>query len=65
MWTTQEINAIGRTLNSREIDEILSLPELKAIPSSALPNIRSCIIQPKHSNPVWSYRLNVFLFNFR
>ena len=27
MWATQEINAIGQTLNSREIGEILTLPD--------------------------------------
>ena len=55
MWTTEEINAIGQTLNSGEIGEILTLPELKAIPDSALPNVRSCIIQPKHNHPVKSF----------
>ena len=64
MWTTQEINAIGRTLNSRAIGEILSLPELKAIPTSALPNVRSCIIQPKHHHSVISFGLKFFLFEF-
>ena len=64
MWTTQEINAIGRTLNSRAIGEILSLPELKAIPESALPNVRSCIIQPKHHHSVISFGLKFFSFEF-
>ena len=64
MWTTQEINAIGQTLNSGEIGEILTLPELKAIPDSALPNVRSCIIQPKHNHPVILFGYNVSLVNF-
>ena len=64
MWTTQEINAIGRTLNSRAIGEILTLPELKAIPDSALPNVRSCIIQPKHHHSVISFGLKFFSFEF-
>lgn len=59
MWTTQELNAISRTLNSRKIEEILTLPELNAIPTSALPNVRSCIIQPTHNHPVKSYRIVV------
>ena len=52
MWTTQEIIEIARTFNGKELSEVLTTEELAVIPSSALVNIRSRIIEPKHKHPV-------------
>ena len=54
MWTPKEVSLIGETLNTNDISEILTSEELEAIPPSALRNIRSTVIEPKHRHKVWS-----------
>ena len=52
MWTAKEVALIGETLNKYDIEDILTSEELDAIPSSALKNIRSTVIEPKHKHKV-------------
>ena len=53
MWTAKEVAFIGETLNNYDIEDILTSEELDAIPSSALKNIRSTVIEPKHKHKVF------------
>ena len=53
MWTAKEVAFIGETLNNHDIEDILTSAELDAIPFSALKNIRSTIIEPKHKHKVF------------
>ena len=53
MWTAKEVAFIGETLNNYYIEDILTSEELDAIPSSALKNIKSTIIEPKHKRKVF------------
>ena len=52
MWTAKEVALIGETLNKYYVEDILTSEELDAIPSSALKNIRSGVIEPKHKHKV-------------
>ena len=52
MWTAKEVKFIGETLNTYDIEEILTTEELDAIPPTALKNIRSTVIEPKHKHKV-------------
>lgn len=52
MWTAKEVALIGETLNKYDIEDILTSEELDAIPSTALKNIRSGVIEPKHKHKV-------------
>ena len=52
MWTAKEVALIGETLNKYDIEDILTSEELDAIPSTALKNIRSGAIEPKHKHKV-------------
>ena len=52
MWTYQEIADITRTFNNSVLEDILTTEEIAVIPSSAIPNLRQSIIQPKHNYPV-------------
>ena len=52
MWTAKEVAFIGETLNKYDVEDILTSEELDVIPSSALKNIRSTIIEPKHKHKV-------------
>ena len=60
MWTTQEIVAIHRTLNDDQLSDILTTEEQNVIPESAIANIQSKIIEPKHNNPVSSIFCNLY-----
>ena len=53
MWTAKEVAFIGETLNNYDVEDILTSEELDAIPSSALKNIRSTVIEPKHKHKVF------------
>ena len=52
MWTAKEVAFIGETLNKYDVEDILTSEELDVIPSSALKNIRSTVIEPKHKHKV-------------
>ena len=52
MWTAKEVQFIGESLNNYDIEEILTTEELDAIPPTALRNIRSTVIEPKHKHKV-------------
>ena len=52
MWTSKEVAFIGETLNKYVVEDILTSEELDVIPSSALKNIRSTVIEPKHKHKV-------------
>ena len=52
MWTAKEAALISETLDKYDIEDILTSEELDAIPSSALKNIRSTVIEPKHKHKV-------------
>ena len=52
MWTAKEVAFIGETLNKYDVEDILTTEELDVIPSSALKNIRSTVIEPKHKHKV-------------
>ena len=52
MWTAKEVTFIGETLNKYDVEDILTSEELDVIPSSALKNIRSTVIEPKHKHKV-------------
>ena len=52
MWTAKEVAFIGETLNNYDVEDILTSEELDVIPSSALKNIRSTVIEPKHKHKV-------------
>ena len=63
MWTRSEIYDISKTLNTASLEEFLTSEEIMAIPSAWLPNLKSRILEPKHSRPVVQI-LNSY-FNFR
>ena len=52
MWTYSEIANIARTFNDSSLGDILTSEEIAVIPSSAIPNLRQRIIEPKHNHPV-------------
>ena len=52
MWTRTEISELAQTLNTFKLEEILNESELEAIPSTAIPNLRSHLFEPKHNRDV-------------
>ena len=52
MWTYSELAKIAKTFNDSVLEDILTPEEIAVIPSSAIPNLRQTIIQPKHHNKV-------------
>ena len=52
MWLRSEIELISKTLNFASLDQILTSEEIENIPPAWLPNLRSRILEPKHSRPV-------------
>lgn len=52
MWTRTEISELAQTLNAFQLEEILNDSELEAIPSTAIPNLRSHLFEPKHNRNV-------------
>ena len=52
MWTRSEIYDISKTLNTACLEEFLTSEEIMSIPSAWLPNLKSTILEPKHSRPV-------------
>ena len=52
MWTRTEISELAQTLNAFKLEEILNEAELEAIPSTAIPNLRSHLFEPKHNRNV-------------
>ena len=53
MWTAKEVALIGETLNKFGFEDILTTDEIEIIPQSALKNIRSTVIEPKHKHKVY------------
>ena len=43
---------LSKTLNFASLDQILTSEEIENIPPAWLPNLRSRILEPKHSRPV-------------
>ena len=52
MWTRSEIYDISKTLNTASLEEFLTTQEIENIPPAWLPNLKSRILEPKHSRPV-------------
>ena len=52
MWTRTEISELAQTLNAFKLEEIIDEKELEAIPSTAVPNLRSHLFEPKHNRDV-------------
>ena len=52
MWTRSEIQEITKTLQYASLEEFLTTEEIMAIPTAWLPNLKSRILEPKHSRPV-------------
>ena len=52
MWLRSEIESVSKTLNFASLDQILTSEEIENIPPAWLPNLRSRILEPKHSRPV-------------
>ena len=55
MWTRTEISELAQTLNTFKLEEILKESELEAIPSTAIPNCRSHLFEPKHNRDVSNF----------
>ena len=55
MWTRTEISELAQTLNAFKLDEILNESEIEAIPSTAIPNLRSHLFEPKHNRSVSNF----------
>lgn len=65
MWTYSELSNIARTFNDSVLEDILTTEEIAVIPSSAIPNLRQTIIQPKHNNKVRILKCITLKFFFR
>ena len=57
MWSREEIYKISKTLNTASLETFLTTEEITAIPQAWLPNLKSRILEPKHSRPVIQVRI--------
>ena len=64
MWTRSEIYDISKTLNTATLEEFLTTQEIENIPPAWLPNLKSRILEPKHSRPVVQILNSHFNFHF-
>ena len=64
MWLRSEIEKVSKTLNFASLEGFLTTQEIENIPPAWLPNLKSRILEPKHSRPVVQILNSHFNFHF-